>query len=387
MARRAAYLDSVWNEEIEVLIVDGGDLFGRRNKNERYQTRFLCEMTAALGIDAIGVGEKDFNYGLKFLNEMIDTYDLPFTSANIYNKASDELMFPEYIVVERNGIKFGLVSVLAPNQKIITMTSDESEIVVKDALAALRTVIPKLRKEADCVILLGHLGEGNTEDTIREVKGIDICLLGHTFKNYKSERFQDETLMLASSPEAKYLGRCDLFVDDSNGEVMAASVSAIDFGPEVADDPEMLAKVNAYKADLEEFKKAKRAEYPRVHGSDKEMFVGERTCKGCHEQEWSAFTESGHRKAFQTLRTRGQNFEPECLSCHTTGYQYKEGYADESPYNRLVNVQCEACHGYGSEHNRGGDYASRAKDSCVVCHDKENSPEFDYATYWEKIKH
>jgi len=387
LARRAAYLDSVWNEDVEVLIVDGGDLFGRRTKAERHQTQFLCEQTAALGIDAIGVGEKDFNYGLKFLQEMIQKHDLPFTSANIYDQSTGELLFPEYIIAERNGIKFGLVSVLAPTQKIISMDTKDQGVEVKDALTTLRTVLPKMRKETDCIILLGHLGEGITEETVREVKGIDICLLSHTFKNYKSERFQDDTVMLASAPEGKYLGRCDLLVDESNGTVMAASVSSIDFGPEVADDPEMLAKVAEYKVSFEDFKKAKRAKYPRVHGSDKEMYLGERACKSCHEDSWDAFNDSKHRKAFQTLRTRGQNYEPECLSCHTTGYQYQEGYADESPYNRLVNVQCEACHGYGSEHNRGGDYASRAKDSCVVCHDKENSPEFDYETYWEKIKH
>jgi len=28
-----------------------------------------------------------------------------------------------------------------------------------------------------------------------------------------------------------------------------------------------------------------------------------------------------------------------------------------------------------------------AKEQCTLCHDHENSPEFDYATYWPKIAH
>ena len=131
-------MDSVWNEGAEVLVVDGGDLFGKRNKNDRHQTRFLCEMTAALGIDAIGVGEKDFNYGLPFLQEMIEKHELPFTSANIFDKTSGELIFPEYLVVERNGVKFGLVSVLAPNHKILTMSKREPDVEVKDVFTTLR---------------------------------------------------------------------------------------------------------------------------------------------------------------------------------------------------------------------------------------------------------
>lgn len=380
-------MDSVYDEGVDVLVIDGGDLMGRRNKNERFQSKFLCEMTGNMGLDAIGVGEGDFNYGLHFLKDMIKKHDLPYTSANIFDVDTGELVFPEYIVVERNGVKFGLVSVLAPNLKIISMSNVEPEVEVKDALGTLRTLVPRMRKEVDCVILLGHLGEGNTQETVKEVKGIDVCLMGHTFKNLKSERLIEETILLGSAAEGKYLGRCDLMIDDKNGKVMAASVTSIDLGPEIEDDAETLAKVETYKKSFEEFKKMKRAEYPRDRGSDKEMYLGERSCKGCHEEAWGIFTDSQHRKGFQTLRTRGQSYEPECLSCHTTGYQYKNGYSDVSPNNRLVNVQCEACHGYGTEHNREGDYASRAKDSCVACHDEKNSPEFDYATYWEKIKH
>jgi hypothetical protein len=32
-------------------------------------------------------------------------------------------------------------------------------------------------------------------------------------------------------------------------------------------------------------------------------------------------------------------------------------------------------------------WAERAKDRCRDCHDRENSPKFDYDTYWAKIKH
>ena len=156
---------------------------------------------------------------------------------------------------------------------------------------------------------------------------------------------------------------------------------------QIADDQEMLARVEDYKESLREFKVAKRAAYPRDHGSDRENFLGDRACKSCHEEAWRAYATSGHREAYMTIRRKGQSFEPECLVCHTTGYQHKNGYADESPYNRLVNVQCEACHGYGTEHDRNGEWGSLAKDTCVTCHDAENSPDFDYATYWEKIKH
>ena len=168
---------------------------------------------------------------------------------------------------------------------------------------------------------------------------------------------------------------------------MAVDVKTTSLDEAVADDPAVLERVVAYKESLVQFKEAKRAAYPRSLGSDQENFLADRTCKNCHEDAWNAYVATGHYRAYATIRREGQGSEPECLSCHTTGYRYLNGYADESPYNRLINVQCEACHGYGTEHARDGRWGDLAKDSCVTCHDQENSPNFDYATYWAKIQH
>ncbi len=116
---------------------------------------------------------------------------------------------------------------------------------------------------------------------------------------------------------------------------MAFDVSITSLDDTIADDEEMLKRVEEYKEDLVEFKEAKRAAYPRDLGSENETFLGDRACMACHEDAWQAYVNSPHRSAFATIRNKGQHFEPECISCHTTGYRYQNGYADESPYNRL----------------------------------------------------
>ncbi len=378
-------MEAVWNEGVPVLMLDGGDLFGKRNKNEKMQTEFLCEVTGDLGPDAIGLGERDLNYGLAFLHEMMETHGLPFTSANV--RVGDELIVPEYLVLERGGIRFGIVSVLDPKKRIITMAAGDAAFEVADPVATLRELLPRLRKEADTIILLGHLGDGVTETVLREVRGIDVVVMGHTYKGSRHERVVDDVIVLSSAYEGQQIGRADIFVRDSDGKVMAVDVTITQLNDKIADDEEILQRVADHKVALLAFKEAKRAAFPRNQGSKRENFMGDRACKSCHEDAWRAYASTPHRQAFATLRRKGQSFEPECLVCHTTGFQHHNGYSDKSPYNRLVNVQCEACHGYGTEHDRDGAWGAQAKDSCVRCHDQENSPNFDYATYWEKIKH
>jgi len=367
-------------------MVDAGDLFGRRSKDERHQTEFLCKMTGDLGYDGIGLGERDLNYGLAFLQEMIEKYDLPFTNANVRDAKTGELILPEYLIVERNGIKYGLISVVDPALKIITMTADEADFTVADPVATLRELVPRVRKEAQCIVLLGHLGENNTEPVLKEVEGIDMSVTGHTYRSLQTERVLDDTAMFAATHEGRYIGRANLFVEKGTGRLMAIDVGVTSLDDALPADEEMQAKVDAYLKSLVEFQEAKRAAYPRTMGSEKETFLGERACMSCHEDAWKSYVSSGHRTAFATIRNKGQSNEPECLSCHTTGYMYKNGFSETAQVN-LQNVQCEACHGYGTEHARDGKWVAQAKDSCVVCHDKDNSPEFDYATYWEKIKH
>ncbi|MBU8870601.1 MAG: hypothetical protein KOO60_07045 [Gemmatimonadales bacterium] len=370
-----------------VLMVDAGDMFGRRNKNERFQTRFLSEVCGSFGMDAIGLGEMDLNYGIGFLREMVEKYELPFTNANVRDQVTGELILPEYLIVEKNDIKFGIISVLDPIRKIVTMSNKDPEFEIQDPIAVLRELVPRVREEADIILLLGHLGDKKHETAVKEVKGIGICVNGHTHRNLTTERIIDDTAMLTATYEGRYIGRADLFVDDKDGQLMAFDVSVKSLDQSQPDSEEVLQLVEDYKKRLKEFQLVKRSDFPRNLGSDKEQFLVDRSCMGCHEEAWQVYAKSGHKRAFVTLRNKGQNFEPECLSCHTTGYMHKNGYSDQRPFNHLVNVQCEACHGYGSEHNRDGKWVTRAKDSCVICHDKENSPNFDYATYWEKIKH
>ncbi|HEU4402930.1 MAG TPA: multiheme c-type cytochrome, partial [Candidatus Polarisedimenticolia bacterium] len=66
-----------------------------------------------------------------------------------------------------------------------------------------------------------------------------------------------------------------------------------------------------------------------------------------------------------------------------------DGFVSTLGTPRLVNVGCEACHGPSVRHPgpSGTPYGRTDKALCVTCHTKENSPEFDPATYVPKIRH
>ena len=152
--------------------------------------------------------------------------------------------------------------------------------------------------------------------------------------------------------------------------------------------------------------------------SDAPKYVGAEKCAGaCHKSEsqgkqleiWKG---TKHSKAYETLTTpeadklaKEKGFTtaavetPACLKCHTV-------QADASAFTETFNikdgVQCETCHGAGSEYktisimkdkqkamDNGLIIHTEKEKFCTQCHNSESPTfkSFDYDTYWAKIQH
>ena len=117
-------------------------------------------------------------------------------------------------------------------------------------------------------------------------------------------------------------------------------------------------------------------------------YVGDEQCAGCHEDAHDVWTETPHSHAWASLVEKGKTFDPECVSCHVTGYD-QPGGSIVGKVEGLMNVQCEACHGPGSIHITAPDELDIAgqvhrlapAELCITCHDPANSPRFNYDTY------
>jgi hypothetical protein len=129
------------------------------------------------------------------------------------------------------------------------------------------------------------------------------------------------------------------------------------------------------------------------------VFAGSKACRECHEDDHKVWAASGHAHAVESLKRTGDEFNKKCLSCHVTGFEVDRGFVNMLRTPALGNVHCEACHGAASDHARspqtahpgiGGMQQFRKKvrkEFCLRCHDAENSPGFNFETYWPKIAH
>ncbi|MFN3820890.1 MAG: multiheme c-type cytochrome [bacterium] len=132
-------------------------------------------------------------------------------------------------------------------------------------------------------------------------------------------------------------------------------------------------------------------------------YVGTSKCMLCHKGEakgnvYEKWLESKHSNAFKVLvdKKDGSEKKPECLACHTTGFN-KGGYVLGAENASLYEgVGCESCHGPGSDYRvihakdveaavKVGFVPKPNEQTCIQCHNK-NSPTFKGFNFAEMVK-
>jgi predicted CXXCH cytochrome family protein len=101
-------------------------------------------------------------------------------------------------------------------------------------------------------------------------------------------------------------------------------------------------------------------------------YVGQASCQSCHPNRHSMWTQTIHATAFATLVAAGEGDNELCYPCHAVGYGQPSGFVDANVTPHLANVQCENCHGPGSNHvaDSLGSHLNvdMSGDMCGACH-------------------
>ena len=119
----------------------------------------------------------------------------------------------------------------------------------------------------------------------------------------------------------------------------------------------------------------------RVSGPSPQ-YAGAQVCVECHEGIHTSELDTRHARAFETLRKKNEHQNPQCLPCHTVGFDLPTGFKNESETPHLMGVQCENCHGPAANHAANdSDFTVRprvelAAQVCGGCHSVSHFPTY-----------
>lgn len=220
-AKTATLIKQARKEAKNTLLFDNGDAIqgnplgdykAKVDKLEEGELHPLYRALRLLGYDAATVGNHEFNYGLDYLDEVLDDVKFPVVNANVYkddkdnNPNNDKNYFKPYTiinkkVVDNEGktqvIKVGVIGAVTPQITSWDKSKLEGKVVTKDIVDSVQSFIPQLKKEgADIIVALSHSGIGTEERVMMEenatydltkVEGIDAVITGHNHLDFPGD--------------------------------------------------------------------------------------------------------------------------------------------------------------------------------------------------------
>jgi predicted CXXCH cytochrome family protein len=167
-----------------------------------------------------------------------------------------------------------------------------------------------------------------------------------------------------SCPEVQAPGGVDQFGRPLGGIDVDCDVDTSDFvlfkgcmsGPDVTTPPPGCDPQHFARADIDDDGDVDFADFSVFNLNftgplvSPPMYLGAASCMDCHVEQHTDWSGTIHSTAFDTLIDGGNGDNVLCFPCHTVGYGSASGFVDLETTPYLANVQCENCHGPGSNH-------------------------------------
>lgn len=406
-----------------VTAFDLGGLVKRNRRQSQIKYETILASMKDMNYAGVGLGPEELRFGADiFLQLHNPEPQAPnttptFLAANILILETPGLGKTAFKIVEVGGVKMAVTSILSKShvEKFPDITWQEPAKVLPDVIKQMQAAKP------DLMILLSQSEKEESKALAEKFPQFDLLLTAGGVEDPLGEpTFIGKTMMVDVGHKGKSAGVVGYYPDQADkadpSKRFRFTVIELD-KQRFKDTPKMAEHMQFYQDRLKQEDLAAK-ELPIDHPRGA-TFVGAETCGECHTKAYEKWLTTAHAHAYESLINgrkdqieRGEKivsriYDPECLSCHVTGWQpqevirYKSGFVNKQESPHLLGQQCENCHGPGSNHIELVEMdkleeakkvmrvtlAEAKKNTCYQCHDLDNSPKFEFDSYWEKIKH
>ena len=227
-AQIATYVKDVRKNNKNVVLVDVGDaiqdnqvdVFAKDKKY--YKDHPIPKVLNEMKYDVFVLGNHEFNFGMKALDEILKDIKAKKLTANFYYKKNDKRYIDATTIIEKDGVKLGIIGLSTPmSAKFEEDTGNLKDMKFTSPTEEARAQVEKLKaKGVDAIIVIAHMGIENENkipdtgmrDVINAVDGIDVVIAGHMHKDVPSETIKN-TLITEPHRYGTVVSEVDLTFD------------------------------------------------------------------------------------------------------------------------------------------------------------------------------
>ncbi len=177
----AAEVRRVKHGDGNVLFLHAGDLVQGTLFYTVYGGRADAAVYNAMGLDAMALGNHEFDRGSEGLALLLDEVLFPVVCANV-SLADDTLLagrVAPFTVLETGGERIGVIGLIT--EELSSVSSPSEHTVTLSALESGRAAVGALsRMGIDKIVVLSHLGYPHDIRLAESLPGVDVIVGGHT---------------------------------------------------------------------------------------------------------------------------------------------------------------------------------------------------------------
>ncbi len=378
------------------LRLDAGDALEGPEDFRRIQLGYIHQAFGKIGYAAANVGHREAQLSAAELRTLGAQSTVPFISANLLDAVSGTPLLKTHTITQRGGWRIAIVGVLDES-----IPADElgAGLRVERMATSIGQLLPALKKDADFLVLLAFTNQERLRSLAREFPEFCLVLGGKVTEPSQQLAMEGKTGVLFVTNQSKALGQVTLAFN-APGDVSVKSGGVMLVQTDIAESPEILRLAERYRDEIRTTKLVlddpNRASADSVPGiRTAPGYAGSAACATCHMKANALWKRTGHAQAFQALIARKADADPNCIGCHTIGFQKTGGYRREFGATKLTGVGCESCHGPASRHIErvtagdieGGRLRKVGTADCATCHHGEFSRPFSWPDFWPLIQH
>lgn len=251
-----------------VLVLDAGDASQGSLFYTTYGGRVEAELLERIGVDAMAVGNHEFDLGPEGLAVFLDTVSFPIISGNTDFSQNNLLAgrVAPYTVVETGGLRVGIVSALETDT--VDTSSPGPTISFGNEVESLRASVAELQAQGiTTIVAVNHIGYVNDRLVAAEVPGLAAVIGGHshTYLSASNPSRQgpyptwvdaaDGSIVpvVQAGAYGRYVGHLVLDLDD-DGRLIYATGDTVELNASITPDPAILEWIASLAGPIDELR-------------------------------------------------------------------------------------------------------------------------------------
>lgn len=216
LAYLAARAEELRAEKPTVFLA-AGDMIQGNNWANLFQGKSSIEAMNAMNVDAMVVGNHEFDFGQAVLKERVGEANFPVLGANVLGL--NELK--PYIVKNVDGLSVAIIGVVTDDTPVTTHPKNVTGLKFLSSEDTVKKYTQQLRGESDIIVVLSHSGFNADRELAKKVNDVDVIIGGHSHTKVTKPTRVGKTYVTQAFEHGKVLGVLDLVLKD--GKVIEAS--------------------------------------------------------------------------------------------------------------------------------------------------------------------